>query len=83
MTFQVRWDPAAVKALAGLPTTLQVRILKRIEASRADPLRVARRLKGTKAWRIRVGDYRIVVDIDLRTRQIDVLMIGHRKNIYE
>lgn len=39
-------------------------------------------LSGEKAWRLRVGDYRVVADISLSERTIAVVGVGHRKNIY-
>jgi mRNA interferase RelE/StbE len=33
-------------------------------------------------YRLRVGDYRILFDIDYLNNEINILKIGHRKNIY-
>ncbi|MBI2047005.1 type II toxin-antitoxin system RelE/ParE family toxin [Candidatus Pacearchaeota archaeon] len=33
--------------------------------------------------KLRIGDYRLVVDIDKANQTINILKIGHRKNIYE
>ena len=35
-----------------------------------------------RRWRIRVGDYRVIYDIDDTSRKIDVLHIGHRREVY-
>ncbi|HZL13262.1 MAG TPA: type II toxin-antitoxin system RelE/ParE family toxin [Verrucomicrobiae bacterium] len=40
------------------------------------------KLSGREAWRIRVGDYRILYTIDDVKRQIVVFAIGHRREIY-
>lgn len=42
-----------------------------------------RKLKGRSGYRIRVGDYRIVYEIIDNELIIDVIAIGHRKDIYE
>ena len=42
-----------------------------------------RKLKGRKGYRIRVGDYRIIYDIFDSILLIDVIDLGHRKEIYE
>lgn len=34
-------------------------------------------------WRIRVGDYRAIYEVDRRTSRVVVLYIGHRKNVYD
>jgi len=30
-----------------------------------------------------VGDYRVIADINLKEKRIEVTKIGHRKNIYK
>ncbi len=42
-----------------------------------------RKLKGRKGYRIRVGDYRIIYDIFDSILLIEVIDLGHRKEIYE
>lgn len=41
------------------------------------------KMKGVEAYRMRVGDYRIIYEIQDNILLIDVIDIGHRKNIYE
>jgi mRNA interferase RelE/StbE len=41
------------------------------------------KLKGRDGYRIRVGNYRIIYEIFDRSLLIDVVELGHRKNIYE
>ena len=38
---------------------------------------------GDKEWRIRVGDYRVVFEIDDRARAVDVTRIAHRSEVYD
>ena len=42
-----------------------------------------RKLVGSDAYRIRVGDYRIIYEINDNILLIDVIDITHRNNIYE
>ena len=42
-----------------------------------------RKLKGRKGYRIRVGDYRVIYEILDDILLIDVIDLGHRKEIYE
>jgi len=44
-----------------------------------------RRLTGQKAglWRFRVGDWRVVYRIDDQAKQVYVLIIAHRREVYE
>jgi mRNA interferase RelE/StbE len=40
------------------------------------------KLRAREGWRIRVGDYRIIYDIEDEKRKVVVLQIGHRRNVY-
>ncbi|MDO5523987.1 MAG: type II toxin-antitoxin system RelE/ParE family toxin [Bacteroidia bacterium] len=42
-----------------------------------------KKLKGRMAFRIRVGDYRIIYEIFDEILSIEIVNLGHRKNIYE
>lgn len=42
-----------------------------------------RKLKGRKGYRIRIGDYRVIYEIIDEILLIDVIDLGHRKDIYE
>ena len=58
-------------------------ILNKIYAIRDNPFRFLKRLRGEKLWRLRIADYRAIVDVIVSMNQIVVLRIGHRKNIYD
>ena len=57
-------------------------ILNKIYSVRENPFRYLKRLQGEKLWRLRVGDYRVIVDVIVSMNKIIVIRIGHRKNIY-
>lgn len=57
-------------------------ILKKIYSLKENPFRYLKRLHGEKLWRLRIGDYRAVVDVIISANKIIVIRIGHRKNIY-
>jgi len=42
-----------------------------------------RKLKGRKGYRIRVGDYRVIYEIFDQVLLIEVIDLGHRKDIYD
>ncbi|HXH10050.1 MAG TPA: type II toxin-antitoxin system RelE/ParE family toxin [Alphaproteobacteria bacterium] len=42
----------------------------------------SRKLIGRDGWRLRVGDYRTIDDIDDTQRIVTVLHIGHRRDVY-
>ena len=44
---------------------------------------IGKKLKHSDYWRLRIGDYRAIYEIDYETKQIIVLFIGHRKDVYD
>ena len=41
-----------------------------------------RKLRGRDGWRIRVGDFRVIYEIDDVSRTVTVLALGHRRDVY-
>ena len=82
--FELTFDKRVLKDLAHLANEIQNRILERLESLTQDPFAHGTiKLKGETAYRVRVGDYRIVFDIDTENRIVTVLAVDHRSNIYK
>ena len=58
-------------------------ILNKIYSIKENPYRFLKRLQGEKLWRLRIGDYRAIVDVIISMNKIIVVRIGHRKNVYD
>ena len=81
--FTIKWKEGAIRQLDKLQPLLSRRILKKVADLREDPSsKGIKRLKGEKAFSLRVGDYRIIFDLDMKNEIITILRVGHRKNIY-
>lgn len=77
------YSPTALKELEKLERTIQERILIALERLRIRPESCdIKRLVGMPGYRFRVGDYRVIFDMDNTKLQILVLKIGHRKKVY-
>ncbi len=59
------------------------RIIYSLEKLSIRPRSYLKRLVGEKSYKFRVGDYRIIVDLEKDKLLILVIDIGHRKNIYK
>ena len=85
--WRIEFNELAEQALLNLDKPVRQRIIKflreRVEIS-DDPTAIAERLSGELRglWRFRVGDYRIIFDLDKVIRIVEVLDIGHRSRIY-
>jgi len=42
-----------------------------------------KKLSGRSGWRIRVGNYRVIYEIDDNTQTITVMHVGHRRDVYD
>lgn len=73
----------AVKFLKKLDNITKERIIKTIERIRFKPEKYVIRLIGDKIYKFRVGNYRILLDIDKGKLTILVIEIDHRKRIYK
>lgn len=79
MPWTVLVAPRARKSLERVPAADRRRIEAAIEAMRADPLAGdVVKLKGMDAFRRRVGDWRIVFDIDFAARAVRVFDVLRR-----
>jgi mRNA interferase RelE/StbE len=83
MKFQIILPKSVQKELDRLPDELVGRILARLAGLETNPRPAdVKKLKGRAAWRIRVGDYRVIYEIHDRVLQVIVITVGHRREIY-
>ena len=83
MKYRVILPRSVQKELDRLPDDLAKRILSRLSQLESNPRPAdVKKLKGRDAWRIRVGDYRVIYEIQNRELQILVITVGHRREIY-
>ena len=70
--------------LRQLPKTLFERINERVLALREDPRPPGvRKLEGAlEGWRIRVGDYRVIYQIDDAAQIVTIVRVRHRRDVY-
>ena len=83
---EVVFTKQADRALRKMPTTDAKRITEKINRIAADPHGTHRnvtRLQKTPAFRLRVGDWRIIYEIDGNQLRILVLKIGPRGGVYK
>ena len=83
MVYEIQWTKIAAKQFGRLDKTVQKRIIKKLETIRDKPFFYTTRLVGFDLYKIRVGDYRIIISIEKNTLVILVLKVGHRSKIYK
>ena len=83
MTFKVIWSPKSKKRLNKLDEKIMIFIIKKVEEIKLNPIRYLERLKKITAFKLRVGDYRAIIDLDQNNNELTILTLGHRKDIYK
>ena len=81
--YSVIFSDTALKQLKKLPSESQKRIVSAIDRIKIRPYPHVKKLVGCPYFRLRAGDYRIILDIIENKLIIYVLELGHRKNIYK
>jgi mRNA interferase RelE/StbE len=81
--YDIIFDDDAIEFLNKLPAELKKRIFNKVISTKENPLHFFERLADRQDFKLRVGDYRIIADIDQAARKIEITHIGHRKNVYE
>ena len=83
MSYSVLILRRAQSELASLPLTAYERLKSAVSALAENPrLQGCLKLAGREGWRIRVGDYRVIYEIDDAAQTVTVLHIGHRRDVY-
>ena len=82
--FRIELRPAALRSLRKLDPQIRRRVQGAIALLADDPRPpAARKLKGRDAFRVRVGDYRVIYTIEDEVLLIVVVTLGHRRDVYE
>jgi len=83
MSYSVYIKKSAEKELSLLPSATHDKIIKNLLALEENPLpKGAKKLRGIEAYRLRVGDYRILYQIISKKKMIEIISIANRKDAY-
>jgi mRNA interferase RelE/StbE len=84
VVYTIQFKPLALRQLEKLPREAQRRLSVKIESLRDDPFPAGCKKMAAvpDAWRIRVGDYRVVYQVHRGILLVLVLTVGHRKDVY-
>ena len=81
--YSIEFSKLAEKKLSKLSDSVQRRIVSTIERCRVRPYDHIKKLVDSPYFRLRVGDYRVIMDVKDNELIILVITIGHRKNVYK
>lgn len=82
MRYEVKWTETSLRQLEKLDRSVAKRIVDKVESISDDPLMYVQKLMGFGLYRLRVGDYRVIMSIERKKMIIFVLEVGHRSVVY-
>ena len=83
-SYSLTYRPSVEKDLQSIPRSIVARIIARMERLPSDPFPPqSAKLQGAeRLYRLRVGDYRIVYEVDTDALHIIVRYVRHRRDVY-
>ncbi len=83
MAYVVILKRPAERELDRLPAQVRQRITQKLLELEDNPRpHGVQKLHGQDRYRVRVGDYRVLYLIDDRTKTVEVVAVGHRRDVY-
>jgi mRNA interferase RelE/StbE len=84
MGYSIKFKTSAEKEINALADRIQVRILKEIIKLSGDPRLLGyKKLKTRDAYRVRIGDYRVIYEIHDDVLVVLVIRVAHRREAYQ
>ncbi len=81
--YQIVLSQDAQNQLQKLEKELQKRIVNVLKRVVVRPVAYLERLTGVPYYKLRIGDYRVIIDLKTNENILFVMKIGHRKDIYK
>lgn len=86
MDYKVEFTKLAIKSLRKLPEDAREKLINKIEELAKDPFSPfldIKNMQGRDGYRLRVGDWRAIYELNNHQLQIIVIKIGNRKEVYK
>ncbi|WP_022852761.1 type II toxin-antitoxin system RelE family toxin [Thermodesulfatator atlanticus] len=82
--YKIKWKRSAESDLRAIDPQQIIKILRSVEALAYNPFPVqCRKLRGSeRAYRIRVGNYRVIYKVDTKAKTVIIYHVRHRKEAY-
>lgn len=83
MAFEIIWSDLAIRQLKKLDRSVARRTFEKVGELAETPHRFVQKLVNSPYYRLRVGDYRVILAIQGDVLRILILKVGHRESIYD
>ena len=83
MSYSIEWEGDSWDELNALSQDISLRIYEKIEDVKQNPEHFLERLKSMPEFKIRIGDYRVILLWIKNEQKLKIQAVGHRKSIYK
>lgn len=83
MTYEIKLSPDVVIFLEKCEKQLSERIRNKLKALKENPFHFLEHYEGDDFYKLRVGDYRALVEVDASLKFVIIRHLDHRKRIYK
>ena len=83
MSYSVQYSQRAVKELKKLDKNIAENIIEALDRIKIRPYHFVKKITGTKYYRLKVDQYRVILNIKDDILIVLVIRVGHRRNIYK
>ncbi|MCC6134834.1 MAG: type II toxin-antitoxin system RelE/ParE family toxin [Gammaproteobacteria bacterium] len=83
--YELKWKPSARRELRTLPQPVIASLMILIDGLKENPYpQGAKKMTAMQdAWRIRQGDYRVVYKVIGNILTVEIIRVGHRRDVYQ
>ena len=81
--YEIKFGKKALEEWSKFEQDLKERIWNKLQICKENPFHFLEPLVEINGFKLRIGDYRAIVEVDNSLKIIWVLKVGHRKNVYE
>ncbi len=82
MSYSLDWSKGAFKFVDNLELKEAIRILEKLDEVKSDPFRYLEHYEG-EGYKLRIGDYRLLIDVDFKDKILFVRVFDKRGRIYK
>jgi len=83
MKYSIKWHPQAFKVLKKLPRTALHRVLHKFDDVAQEPFKFIEKLEGKKEYKLRIMDFRALIELYHKERLLLVKVFDHRGRVYK
>ncbi|MDD5148535.1 MAG: type II toxin-antitoxin system RelE/ParE family toxin [Candidatus ainarchaeum sp.] len=83
MGFEIIWTNRSKKDLKLIDKQIALRIIDKVEELRGRDIVFLEKVTGKDFYKLRIGQYRALIDKHPATKKLFILKVGHRKKIYK